>query len=273
MTTRCGQTLRNRVRATWGVVTAACLFCLSNIGCLPMAALESNQQNSTRTCTMGADQQAAFNGRWPRPGVPVAVQTNGFNDYERGEIAAAIRTWNQHSGSVFRYNILDGGSAGIYIASRQSNTQICDVPVVSNGSFVYPVIISKIGAWTRSSSEIATTTSCKTSNYDYAPGGALPAFIAAGIDLNYQHYFVTNQRPDLQSIILHELGHLIGLDHSCGGSGEIGLPPCNAGTINPLYLSAVMFPGSGINSSTGVGIPRRALNANDQGRFNCLQTL
>ena len=93
----------------------------------------------------------------------------------------------------------------------------------------------------------------------------------AYMELNYQGFFVSGRKvPDLQTIMLHEFGHLLGLYHSCdSGSTKAGTPNCLSGTLKTEYRDAVMFPVFGFNEDL-TGEQKRELNENDQGRANCL---
>jgi hypothetical protein len=88
----------------------------------------------------------------------------------------------------------------------------------------------------------------------------------ASILLNFVDYNVPGKETvDLESLALHELGHVLGLLHSCNPN------PASDGTSSPLcsaapskYIEAVMFPFLG-NSQL-----RRKLKQNDYDRVNCL---
>jgi hypothetical protein len=92
----------------------------------------------------------------------------------------------------------------------------------------------------------------------------------AVIEINYQNFFVDGKKlPDLESIILHEFGHLMGLNHSCEAAAKTGVPSCNQSGLNPDYISASMYPVFAF-STDGTGEQKRDLGTNDESRANCL---
>jgi MYXO-CTERM domain-containing protein len=70
-------------------------------------------------------------------------------------------------------------------------------------------------------------------------------------------------RLDLLSVVLHEVGHLVGMDHTCGANGEVQ-PSCYDPSLQQdparyqKIVGAVMYPLRGINDP-----PLRALTDDD----------
>jgi hypothetical protein len=122
----------------------------------------------------------------------------------------------------------------------------------------------------RAETAATTTTAPPTSSTTAATIQAqLSTFRMAMTEINYQYFFTTDEVPDLQTIVLHEFGHILGLNHSCDNSAANGFPTCTGTGANPDYQNAVMYPVFGFDSS-GNGQQRRALTDNDEERANCL---
>jgi len=87
----------------------------------------------------------------------------------------------------------------------------------------------------------------------------------ASILLNFADFNTPGKRLlDLESLALHELGHVIGLLHSCKTEESDGTSSPLCSDAPRKYLEAVMFP------VLGDAQLRRKLRQNDYDRVNCL---
>jgi len=237
------------------VISTVCVASLT-LSCAPKSTPISTD------CVTPPDQTTLFKGHWTAHPIPLAVIVTDFSSDELGAIDAAIQTWNaffsQSKGFALYlsgtsdYSLVSSGSA------RSTAATICTQNEIGPSGFGGKIMIYKnLSGWAYGGSVIALTSLCPvvTANSTYR------SFSSAMMEINYQNFFTgSNPVPDLQSIVTHELGHVLGLDHSCAGSG------CTNAIDD--YQNAVMYPTLGFNGRSGV--IKRDLNVNDQERANCL---
>ncbi len=222
-----------------------------------------------KDCVLPDDQKATLSGRWSATPIPLALNVSqlGFSAQEVATIAKSADTWNHFTLSSQGLQIVNYGSQDSPNVSGASKPlAICTQSIIEGEKFTGSVLIIKQGAWPYPNhNAIALTSFCTR-----AATGSLSEIYIAILELNYQDFFVAGKKaPDLQSIVLHEMGHVIGLDHSCDLRQKAGFPDCRSNDLPPSYLNAAMFPSFGFDDS-GHGEQRQALNENDQGRANCL---
>lgn len=219
-----------------------------------------------RDCVLPDDQKNTLSGRWTSLPVPIAVKANNFNDEEMSKLSVAAETWNRFTKSSLGIESLNHGN-GAETNQSQANKSpaICSQSIIRDHEFTGQVVIYKYTTWPYTNhNAIALTTFCPKPMKPY------PEIFSAIMELNYQDFFVEGKKlPDLQSIFLHELGHLLGLNHSCEVRKASGVPDCRSSDLPVTYYQASMFPIFNFDSS-GIGERRQALGENDQGRANCL---
>jgi hypothetical protein len=253
----------------WGGVLGACALVLLLSSC---GQIKNTSSSLTTDCVLNTDQAGTLSGRWVQPAVPIAFHTGDWNSSEISAMIAAADKWNAFFATSMGYPAIDYGSAA---SPRMSSTALTtdqynfcaqQTIVTDNGSFTGVVVIYKDGVWNYDPTFIAMTSVCNTGGSNKS----LPRSHNAYMEINYANFFVNgNKVPDLQSIALHEMGHLMGINHSCETTSKTGVPNCNSGTLNASYRTASMYPNFSFYSS-GAGEVRRTLNSNDQGRMNCV---
>lgn len=244
---------------------------LGGTGCNSSSGSLSGSGATVTTCNIPSDQQGTISGAWPVTPIPMAVQQGNFSSSDLSAVVGAVNTWNTFFTASKQISVLSTGpdpttvqQSTIPLANFQSN--LCAQPELQGTTFSGNIVIYKMGQWPTNypAAAIALTNFCTQAHTPY------PKMYDAVMLLNYQSFFVQGARqPDLQSVVLHELGHVLGLNHSCEAFQKTGTPNCNESGINPDYLNAIMFP-SFTFDATGTGNVRRTLDPNDEGRANCL---
>jgi hypothetical protein len=220
-----------------------------------------------KACVLPTDQSGTIAGHWRVTPIPIAFHQGDFSTDEISAMTAGADTWNTFYSATQGLNVIDYGGANVRFSSQPVPTNVCGQGLLQGNSFSGQVVIYRQNKWPHSGAgtTIALTSFCTS------PAKPYPSTYMAYMEVNYQGFFQQGlKQPDLQTIVSHELGHLLGLYHSCdAGSTAAGKPDCLNSSLNPDYQTALMYPVFGFNSDLS-GEQKRNLASNDQGRANCL---
>ena len=249
------------------LATAAFVLALPACGNGPKKEASSlSAQALTTSCGLpNGYQDNSLQGHWLSSALPIKVSfhdASGWSSSELADMATAAETWNSFftrskGVPIFDYGTVTSPHSSSFAQSRPN----CAQQISADGTVVY-----KRGTWSGGSSIIALTSYCTRTASDTG----IRIMYNAIMEMNYQHFFVQNsgRYPDLLSITLHELGHLLGLGHSCGplNDGRPNVDCANADTYQ--IRPTVMYPDWAFENGTGE--QKRTLTENDQARANCL---
>jgi len=228
-------------------------------------------------CQLPGDQgRGSFQGTWDNPPVPIVFDKD-FYVTDEGEtipsLKGAVETWNRWSRLKGRQvlNIIEDGSGQ---NGGRDIPELTDCVQASYTSSTRDAVgIWKIGT---NGPRKNARTSCLNQEKilpdgvqgqtDWTVQGG--KITGASILLNFEGFNAPGkQLIDVESLLLHELGHVLGLLHSCNGSGGGAIDGTSApvcGLAPQGYIDAVMFP------FLQVAQERRDLKQNDYDRVNCL---
>ncbi|MCO5143507.1 MAG: hypothetical protein M9962_10500 [Oligoflexia bacterium] len=260
-----------------GLASVACVFLLFSCSVRAPGSKKDRIVNFTQ-CILPADQgKGSFQGAWAALPIPVVFDRD-FYVADNGEIMNSLR------GSVTTWNTWAGlrGMRGAFsiINDGTGNTSGRDIPELTDcaQASYSSSVTDAVGIW-----KIATSgfhknqrDSCGT-NGKILPDGVQGQtdwiivggkIVGASILLNFEGFNAPGKQPiDSESLLLHELGHVLGLLHSCNGSSGDSIDGTTAphcGVAREQYVDAVMFPFLEVSQN------RRNLGQNDYNRINCI---
>ena len=268
-----------RLRPGFWALIPACLLNVLLLGCSvkpPASSTQPGRVTNYTVCALPQDQgSGSYQGRWQTLPIPVAIDQDFYLADQGGQAAQirlAIQTWNEWArlrGKVAFTIVNDGTGLGagapIPVTTDCSRKTITDARPDVMG-------IWKIQAGGDGRNErTENNTPCKLLDTgiqgftDWTVNATTGIISGASILLNFDEFNTSSGNTvDVQSLVLHELGHVLGLLHSCNPGNGDTTTAVACGQAPFRYLEAVMYFQLGLNEI------RRQLRQNDYSRINCI---
>lgn len=244
----------------------------SPIGCMTAgivaSILFSSCGDNKRDCpSVSADQKASF-----MPGVsgfPIQVSADDqFVEAERNSIMAAVREWNQKGQKFIGSDYFSVQFKSLPDSLRQLNPHDCGSELGGEQDFAMVRELNQ-SHWSAIGFEQNT------------PGATIRCYDGDNVSRQIIYMNPTLMRSNqLDQAFSHELGHSLGLDHSCkSGSGSSDFIGCSSVSNTPShpYFLAVMYPvlkNTMVNMMTNVQSAANrvaaVINSNDETRAQCV---
>jgi hypothetical protein len=214
-------------------------------------------------CPVEQDQLGSFLPSLPIQRTVTVAVDSAFSTAEKSAINQAINTWNDWSRGAVGREFFQETQATIRSDFMPASGQNpCDFQVPGGDGDFAVVRVTDPEVW----SDLGLTSANPAATLRCRQGDELTRqVLLIRSDLVRSEQWV--------SVVLHELGHVIGLDHSCNsGAVTDDFASCEGLDAEHPYRVAVMYPKLSVGSSrTGRGVEvKEALKENDEMRAACL---
>jgi len=239
----------------FSIITLVILFCFS---------AHYSLANLPLNCKMATDQLASLNA--PLKTLPLrVVLDSGFGATQKKKIMQAIDEWNSFSKKELgkTFFVFDKAATSNYQKFLLGN-KYCRAKVGGKPEGLLIIGENSVAHWRATAGELEK-------------GSAFNLRCSLGDGVKQSQQIIEIRLPSInydqfQSVVLHELGHAIGLHHSCrSGEGFIHYRDCSGLNFQHPYFMAVMYP---VLLSTSIAYNDRSikesLQRNDIERAYCL---
>jgi len=220
------------------------------VSCAPETKKETQSSSYFLACGPKNQQGAYAHPIDARKSVPMTVDAR-FSESERKKIESAVQTWNETSREIFKIRYQD-------LSTRSSPTSTSDCQFPGSGNTLSVIKETDMNHW--KSLGLTEFNPGVTIRCTQNKGFVVRQVVMLNFDLGVK-------ADQIETVVLHELGHAIGLRHSCSPAGD---SPSYISCLkvdevkNHPYHDAVMYP------VIEVGTIKDQLTENDLERAACI---